>query len=140
MQTPFGRLPVGDAHAHFFSHRFFETLAKGLPEPPSDGELYTRLGEKLPFEFPPEDPVGLAERWVQELDTHDVSRSVLIASVPGDEESVAAAAAAHPDRFVPVFYAESERGGRGGPEQACVPRARHERRMFVSRDASFLSS
>jgi predicted TIM-barrel fold metal-dependent hydrolase len=83
---------IADAHLHFFSHRFFRALA-----PP---EI---LKEKLPFDFPSEDPVELATRWVQELDRNGVARSVLIASVPGDEESVAAAASRYPDRFIPYF-------------------------------------
>jgi predicted TIM-barrel fold metal-dependent hydrolase len=45
----------------------------------------------------------LAHRWVQELDAHNVSRAVLIASVPSDETSVAAAVAKYPDRFVGFF-------------------------------------
>lgn len=96
MNAPFGDLKVADAHAHFFSHNFFRTLAASLPSP----EV---LREKLPFEFPPEDPVALASRWASELDRHAVARTVLIASVPGDEESVAAAARAYPERFIPYF-------------------------------------
>ena len=45
----------------------------------------------------------LADRWVRELDAHGVSRAALIASVPSDETSVAAAVAKHPDRFVGFF-------------------------------------
>ena len=45
----------------------------------------------------------LADRWVRELDTHGLARAVLIASVPSDETSVAAAVAKHPSRFVGFF-------------------------------------
>jgi predicted TIM-barrel fold metal-dependent hydrolase len=100
VKTPFGDLAVADAHAHFFSHKFFRTLAAGLKSPES---LPESLKTKLPFEFPPEDPRALASRWAEELDRHGIARSVLIASVPEDEESVAAAASAYPDRFVPYF-------------------------------------
>ncbi len=103
MKTPFGEIPVIDAHAHFFSHQFFSTLAKELPKPPAQGDLYSALKETLPFEFPDEDPVDLADRWVEEMDRNGVSRMVLIASVPGDEDSVAAAARAYPDRIIPYF-------------------------------------
>jgi predicted TIM-barrel fold metal-dependent hydrolase len=96
VKTPFGDLEIADAHAHFFSHNFFRTLAAGL----KSREV---LKEKLLFEFPPEDPAALASRWASELDKHGVARSVLIASVPGDEESVAAAARAYPERFIPYF-------------------------------------
>jgi uncharacterized protein len=106
MQTPFGDLDVVDAHAHFFSRKFFLTLASSLPNPAAsrdDQDAMSVLGRMLPFDLPSEDPRELAARWVSELDRHGVSRSVLIASVPGDEESVAAAAGAHPDRFIPYF-------------------------------------
>jgi predicted TIM-barrel fold metal-dependent hydrolase len=46
---------------------------------------------------------SLADRWVQEMDTKGVLRAALIASVPGDETSVAAAVARHPQRFVGFF-------------------------------------
>ena len=48
-------------------------------------------------------PDALADRWVAELDRHGVARAALIASIPGDEESVAAAVARHPSRFVGFF-------------------------------------
>jgi predicted TIM-barrel fold metal-dependent hydrolase len=46
---------------------------------------------------------GLADRWVSELDRHHVGRAAIIASIPGDEESVAAAVSRHPSRFVGFF-------------------------------------
>jgi predicted TIM-barrel fold metal-dependent hydrolase len=46
---------------------------------------------------------SLADRWVQEMDANGVLRAALIASVPGDETSVAAAVARHPQRFVGFF-------------------------------------
>jgi predicted TIM-barrel fold metal-dependent hydrolase len=53
------------------------------------------------------DPAGpndaLASRWIAELDRHHVSRAALIGSVPGDEDSVAAAVARYPTRFVGFF-------------------------------------
>ena len=48
-------------------------------------------------------PEALADRWVRELDANGVARAALIASVPGDEASVAAAVARHPARFVGFF-------------------------------------
>ena len=103
MQTPFGELRVADAHAHFFSARFFETLAGSLPEPSAGKTRMDVVREKLPFELPPANPEILAERWVAELDSHGIARTVLIASVPGDEDSVAAAYRAHPERVIPYF-------------------------------------
>jgi predicted TIM-barrel fold metal-dependent hydrolase len=105
MQTPFGEIPVIDAHTHFFSHRFFTTLTRELPEAPPEAEIYPVLQRRLPWEFPDPDPVRLGERWVAEMDRHGITRMVLIASVPTDEESVAAAAQAYPDRIIAYFMA-----------------------------------
>jgi predicted TIM-barrel fold metal-dependent hydrolase len=49
----------------------------------------------------------LADRWVSTLDAQGVSRAVLIASVPGDEESVAAAIAHAPKRVIGFFMVDA---------------------------------
>jgi predicted TIM-barrel fold metal-dependent hydrolase len=82
---------ISDVHCHFFSQRFFQTLKPGL-------DAAAELGWAAPGT-----PEDLADRWVAELDRHEVSRASLIASVPGDEDSVAIAVARHPSRFVGFF-------------------------------------
>jgi len=94
-------IPVGmlhDAHCHFFSTRFLEALARqrGRDESPLD------LTRELQW-VDPETPDALADRWVRELDANGVTRAVLIASVPGDQSSVAAAVERHPARLVGYF-------------------------------------
>jgi predicted TIM-barrel fold metal-dependent hydrolase len=91
---------ICDAHVHFFSPGFFDTLGaqKGLP---LDGRVGVVTGA-LGWEEPPS-TTALADRWASELDRHGVARALLIASVPADEAAVAAAVAAHPARFV-GFY------------------------------------
>ena len=93
MESPWGDLPVSDAHVHFFSHRFFSQFAelKGAP--------VESLGPALGWQLPTENPEQLAEIWVRELARHGVSRAVLIASVPGDQDSVVAAVRRFPERF-----------------------------------------
>jgi len=93
METPWGALPVSDAHIHFFSHRFFSTLADQKKAP------LASLEPLLGWQMPGEDPGQLAATWVQELDRHGISKAVLIASVPGDQDSVIAAVQRFPDRF-----------------------------------------
>ena len=92
MQTPFGEIRVLDAHAHFFSDRFFRTLAGQMPDPPAEGQIYQTIGEKIEWEFPEKDPVSLAHKWVAEMDKQSLDRMALIASVPNDEKSIAAVA------------------------------------------------
>jgi predicted TIM-barrel fold metal-dependent hydrolase len=87
-----------DAHAHFFSSRFFDALAQQRGRGESVGDLCRELGWDDPVS-----PDVLADRWVRELDRHGVARTALIASVPGDEQSVAQAVARHPSRFVGFF-------------------------------------
>jgi predicted TIM-barrel fold metal-dependent hydrolase len=93
-QSPWGPILVVDAHVHFFSHRFFEILAAQKP-----GLTLDAIHQKLDWQFPPPDPAELANVWARDLDRHGVHGAALIASVPGDEASVVAAAHAHPDRF-----------------------------------------
>jgi predicted TIM-barrel fold metal-dependent hydrolase len=95
---------ICDSHVHFFSPAFFDALAgqKAL----SRADALTILGW--------DDPVtvaALADRWAAELDAHGVSRAALIASVPGDEGSVADAVARHPSRFVGFFMLDPTRDG-----------------------------
>jgi uncharacterized protein len=90
-----------DSHCHFFSSRFLEILTKDLVDFPADNRadaVAARLGWEAPGT-----PEALAHRWVAELDRQTVARSVLIASIPGDEASVAAAVAKYPARFVGFF-------------------------------------
>lgn len=91
MQTAWGELAVRDAHVHFFSHRFFSLLTSGRDV----AEVCTQLE----WEAPAPEPELLADRWVAELDRHGVSSASIIASIPGDDDSVARAIARHPDRL-----------------------------------------
>jgi uncharacterized protein len=93
-------MSVSDAHVHFFSRRFFDALAKqcGAKET-RKGATAESVAQAVEWELPSADPLELANRWVGELDDHGVSRAALIASIPGDEGSVAPAAASHPERF-----------------------------------------
>jgi uncharacterized protein len=93
---------VNDAHCHFFSTQFLAALSRqrGRGEPPAE------LLRELQWDDPGE-PTALADRWVHELDAHDVSRAALIASVPGDQTSVAAAVARHPTRLVGYFMVDA---------------------------------
>ena len=87
-----------DSHCHFFSSRFLEILTKDIADFSGDdraGAAAARLGWDAPGTAE-----VLADRWAAELDRHGVSRSALIASIPGDETSVATAVARHPSRFV----------------------------------------
>ena len=93
MDTPWGALPVNDAHVHFFSHRFFSALAE------QKKAQYATLAPLLDWELPGEDPELLASQWDQELERKGVDHAALIASVPGDADSVIAAVQKFPQRF-----------------------------------------
>ena len=98
MHTTWGNIDISDAHAHFFSHSFFEGLAK---QKSALGEAVTAdaLIESLGWDPPPADNAELAAQWVAELDRCGVQSTVLMASLPGDEESAADAARAFPNRI-----------------------------------------
>ena len=96
MKTPWGDITVSDAHVHFFSAGFFETLAR------QKGAPITEELASMGFEAPDADSV-LAARWVQELDQNGVQSAALIASAPGDEDSVLTAVRSFPKRFHGYF-------------------------------------
>ena len=100
MLTDLGRIEVNDSHCHFFSHTFLQTLGSLRFR---EGDPALVAAETLGWDPPAPDPVNLARRWADELDRHDVNRIALISSIPGDEDSVAAAVQAFPDRFVGFF-------------------------------------
>ena len=87
-----------DAHCHFFSTGFFRQLAAQRGRGQGPGELCTELGWDDPGT-----PEELADRWVREMDAHGVGRAAVIASVPGDESSVASAVGRHRSRLVGYF-------------------------------------
>lgn len=94
---------IADVHVHFFSSGFYRTLAAAQPPGmygDADGAVAipTQLGWT-----PPGTDEALADAWVAELDRHGVSRAMIIASLPGDEASVAAAVNRHPFRLVGAF-------------------------------------
>jgi len=84
---------INDVHCHFFSTPFFTALG-------GDAALAT-LGWEAPGSAD-----ALADRWVAELDRQHVSRAALIASIPGDAASVAAAVERHRARFVGFFMVD----------------------------------
>lgn len=100
-------MQLNDAHCHFFSDVFFSALARqrGRPTAQTPSELTHELGWEAPGP-----PNALADRWVRELDAHGIRRAALIASVPGDEASVATAVARHPSRFVGWFMLDPSAG------------------------------
>lgn len=100
---------ICDAHCHFFSAGFFAAIGRDAGVM-TDGS--TQIPERLGWD-PPGDDQALADRWATELDRRGVSRAMLIASVPGDEEAVARAVRAHPDRFVGAFMIDA-----GAPDAA----------------------
>ena len=90
---------LNDAHCHFFSSGLFRTLGKDAGVA---GDAAVELPAKLGWDAPGDDG-ALADRWIAAMDHDDVGRVMLIASVPGDEASVAAAVKRHPSRFVGAF-------------------------------------
>ncbi len=102
MKTSWGEIAVRDAHAHLFSRGFFKALAAQKKNLPSERPVET-IVEQLGWDLPPEDNTQLATQWVEELDRHGVEKTVLMASVPGDEQSAADAVRAFPDRLSGYF-------------------------------------
>jgi uncharacterized protein len=99
MQTVYGELRVLDAHIHFFSHQFFQAFLKSRGRQLTEQDPQHLL-KRLGWELPPPDATELGRRWVEELDRHGVEHAVLLSSIMDDEESVARAVHAFPDRLI----------------------------------------
>jgi predicted TIM-barrel fold metal-dependent hydrolase len=95
---------MNDAHCHFFSTPFFDALGRQLKDADARAPHETALAA-LGWDAPGTAET-LADRWVSELDRAGVSRAVMIASVPADAGSVAAAVARHPRRLVGFFMVD----------------------------------
>jgi uncharacterized protein len=136
-----------DAHCHFFSARFFEALGRERkPDGPPDA---VAVAGELGWEAPG-GADALADRWVAELDRHHVTRAALMASVPGDEDSVATAVARFPDRFVGYFVVNptapdaADRAARAFSQQglrcACLFPAMHRYQLTDDRVATIFET
>lgn len=141
MQTPWGDLRVADAHVHFFSWNFFHLL--------TDGKNPTEVCAHLGWTAPPEQPELLASTWVDEMDQRGVERCAMIASLPGEEPSVAAAVAAFPERFWGWFFLNPtredaldrvEQGLAAGLKTVCLLPAMHAYSLSDPRVEAVLSA
>jgi predicted TIM-barrel fold metal-dependent hydrolase len=103
-----------DGHCHFLSARFYEALGREKHGRQS-GVAAEAVAAELGWEAPGPAEM-LADRWIAELDRYHVSRAALIASVAGDEESVACAVGRYPDRFVGFFALNA--GAPDAPDRA----------------------
>lgn len=123
---------ICDSHIHFFSPGFFAGLG-------ATSEQVMGLGWD-----DPDSTEALAERWVVELDRHSVGKAALMASLPGDADSVAKAVAMHPSRFVGFFMldptrddalAYAERALDAGLQTICLFPAMHKYALHDERVA-----
>src|ERR1051325_9954271 len=91
-------MPLNDAHCHFFSSGFFSVIARQRGTAATADQICRELEWEAPGTAD-----QLADRWVRELDAQGVARAAIVASVPGDETSVAVAVKRHPSRLVGYF-------------------------------------
>jgi uncharacterized protein len=97
-------MTINDSHCHFFSTAFFGALGRQMKDGDPAAPHASALA-KLGWDSPGTSE-ELADRWIAELDRSRVHRAALIASVPGDGASVAAAVKRHPRRFVGWFMVD----------------------------------
>ncbi len=93
-------MEIIDAHCHFLSYNYFRLLTRQRPDYKDVDAFIIERSQACGFTVPPTDPVRLADHWVIELDRYNVSRAVVISSIPGDGSSIAEAVRVYPDRFI----------------------------------------
>ena len=138
---------VLDAHAHLFSRPFFECLARQAGDLLPKGEELNAIHERTGVEIPGDSIEELAERWVQEMDRHQIERMVLMASIPGDEASTLQAFSIYPERIIPYAmfnplakgsHAALEGAAAEGLRGVCLFPAMHAFRVDQPEVAAFL--
>lgn len=98
-----GLFKIFDAHVHFYSNAYFRFLVRQKPNRADLSSELRTIASKGHIEIPGEDPAQLAKRWIEVIDKWKIEKILLIASIPGDEESVVKAVAAYPDRCSGLF-------------------------------------
>lgn len=93
-------MTIQDAHTHFFSRVFFQTLANLSPKDGEPDELLQQLTESTGMDIPDHDIPSHRQRWIQEMDTAGIHRAVTFASVPPEAEAVAEATSHEDGRLV----------------------------------------
>ena len=78
--TILGEVEILDAHSHFFSRKFFETLISQSPQLSKESDALDRVGAITGWTMPPQDPKELAAIWTAELDRHNISTALMMAS------------------------------------------------------------
>lgn len=122
-ETPFGEVEVFDGHVHLFSRRFFETLIGQSASLSAEPDGMARVAALTGWEMPAAEPEAFAGRWREELDGHGVSGALMIASLPNDEGSVAAAARAFPGRMAGALMFDPTKPGAKPEAEARARRA-----------------
>jgi predicted TIM-barrel fold metal-dependent hydrolase len=94
-------MTIQDAHTHFFSRPFFETLATLSPRQEDNESLLTEVADATGIEIPSADVDAHTDRWLEQMGTHGVERMVTFASLPTEAEAVAQAARRARGRLLP---------------------------------------
>ncbi|MBI3579157.1 MAG: amidohydrolase family protein [Ignavibacteriales bacterium] len=98
-----GLFKIFDAHVHFYSNSYFRFLVKQKTNRLDINTELRNLAAKGHIEIPGEDPVQLAQRWIEIIDKWKIERLLLFGSMPGDEDSVVKAVQAFPTRLSGFF-------------------------------------
>jgi len=98
-----GIFKIFDAHVHFYSQSFFKFLVRQKPNRLDIASELKGIASKGYIEIPGDDPLQLAQRWIEIIDKWKIERMLLFGSMPGDEDSVLKAIKAHPSRFTGFF-------------------------------------
>ena len=89
-----------DAHTHFFSRTFFDTLAGLSPLPGEPQAKLAALIERTGLLLPGADVAAHTHTWLEEMDRAGIERMVTFASVPPEAPIVSQAVAASQGRLV----------------------------------------
>jgi len=97
---------IQDAHTHFFSRPFFDSLAALSPLPGERAALVDSVAAQAGLELPDRDVAVHRDRWLDQMKRHGVERLVSFASAPVEAEAVAEAARGSGGRLLPYVLVD----------------------------------
>ncbi len=77
-----------DSHLHFFSRDFFVALARQKEANAKVDDVLAELAARTKLELPAREVRAHLDKWLAELDRHNVARAIIFASVPEEVGAV----------------------------------------------------
>jgi predicted TIM-barrel fold metal-dependent hydrolase len=104
-------MQIFDSHLHFFSHDFFAALVRQKDTHADVDQVLAELAGRTKISLPDREVEKHVQRWLAELDRHNVQRAVIFASLPEEATAVAEALALARNRLAGFYMIDPQTEG-----------------------------